>query len=204
MTSPQPKRPGRKTVRPKRAARDARPSWEAETPVGLPSTVRSPSGGPPLPRVPAALARRFQQVCAAMLAEAIAGDEVVQLEYASLIALELEPGIDQRRLAEAVGIDPSHASLIVDRLDSLGLVVRRVSATDRRARELNLTAKGKALWRRLRLKGFVANQRILAPLAPAEREVFLDLLVCVIEGNRAHARPGGGRRKRSSVPSSST
>jgi hypothetical protein len=37
------------------------------------------------------------------------------LEYGTLLCLELEPGIDQRRLAEAMGIDPSNASLIVDR-----------------------------------------------------------------------------------------
>jgi len=149
------------------------------------------------------LARRFQQVCATMVAEALSGEEVVQLEYGSLIALGIEPGIDQRRLADAMGIDPSNASLIVDRLHSKGLIERRINDADRRARELYLTAKGKALWRRLRPKTSVANQRVLAPLAPAERELFLDLLIRIIEGNRAHARPGTGRRKRDSFRSAS-
>jgi DNA-binding MarR family transcriptional regulator len=147
------------------------------------------------------LARRFQQICAAMIAEALFGEELVQLEYGSLIALEIEPGVDQRRLAEAMGIDPSNASLIVDRLHSMGLVERRIRGADRRARELYLTSKGKAVWRRLRAKTSAANQRVLAPLAPAERELFLDLLIRVIEGNRAHARPGAGRRKRGSLQS---
>jgi DNA-binding MarR family transcriptional regulator len=169
----------------------------------LPPTTPSAGGGPPLPRRAAPLARRFQQVCAAMVAEAIAGEELVQLEYGSLIALELEPGVDQRRLAEAMGIDPSHACLIVDRLHSMGLVERRINDADRRVRQLHLTPKGKALWRRLRVKSAVANDRVLAPLAPAERELFLDLLIRVIEGNRAHARPGAGRRKRGSLQSPS-
>jgi DNA-binding MarR family transcriptional regulator len=169
--------------------------------VRLPPVVMSASGGPPLPRVPAALARRFQQVCASMVAEAIAGEPVVQLEYGSLIAIEIEPGIDQRRLAEAMGIDTSNASLIVERLHAMGLIKRQVSAADRRARQLFLTPKGKTLWRRVRLKSSVASQRVLAPLAPDERELFLDFLVRVIEGNRPHARPGGGRRKRGSLQS---
>src|SRR5712691_13110731 len=72
--------------------------------------VRSTTGAPPLPRRASPLARRFQQVCAAMIAEALAGEELVQLEYGSLICIDIEPGLDQRRLAEAMGIDPSNAS----------------------------------------------------------------------------------------------
>jgi DNA-binding MarR family transcriptional regulator len=138
-----------------------------------------------------------------MISDAIAGGGVVQIEFASLVALEIEPGIDQRRLADAVGIDPSNASLVVERLHSLGLIERRISGVDRRARELYLTPKGKALWRRLRVKSHVANVKVLAPLAPHERELFLDMLVRVLQGNWAHARPGGGRRKRSSATSKS-
>jgi DNA-binding MarR family transcriptional regulator len=170
----------------------------------LPPIVQSASGAPPLTRAASALARRFQLICATMIAEALAGEDVVQLEYGTLLCLEIEPGIDQRRLAEAMGIDPSNASLIVDRLHSKELIERRVNGDDRRARELYLTPKGKALWRRLRPKTSVANERVLAPLAPAQRELFLDLLIRLIEGNRAYSRPGAGRRKRGSERSSSS
>jgi DNA-binding MarR family transcriptional regulator len=131
-----------------------------------------------------------------MIAEALAGEEVVQLEYGTLLCLEIEPGIDQRRLAEAMGIDPTNASLIIERLHSRGLVERRVKETDRRANALYLTTKGKALWRRLRPETSAANERVLAPLTQSQRELFLDLLILLIEGNRTHAIPGAGRRKR--------
>jgi DNA-binding MarR family transcriptional regulator len=85
----------------------------------------------------------------------------------------------------------------------MGLVERRINGSDRRARELYLTPKGSALWRHLRIKSSVANAQILAPLAPHERELFLDLLIRVIQGNWAHARPGGGRRQRS-IPNSTS
>jgi len=138
-----------------------------------------------------------------MVAEALAGEDIVQLEYGTLIALEIEPGVDQRRLADAMGVDPSNASLIVDRLHSKGLIKREVNDADRRARNLYLTSKGRALWRRLNVKASIANDRVLAPLGLAERERFLDMLVRVIEGNREHARPGAGRRKRRSPQSPS-
>jgi DNA-binding MarR family transcriptional regulator len=176
----------------------ARVYTPSRPPGTLPAIVSSASGSPPLVRAAAPLTRRFQLICATMVAEALAGEEVVQLEYGTLLCLEIEPGIDQRRLAEAMGIDPSNASLIVDRLHSKGLIERRVNGNDRRARELYLTPKGRALWRRLRPKTSAANERVLAPLAPAQRELFLDLLIRLIEGNRAHSRPGAGRRKRGS------
>lgn len=188
----------RQTAQPKPVSRRAG-EWSAHCSAAeamkLPTTVVPGDGAPPLPRVPAALARRFQQVCATMVGEAIADDGIVQLEYGSLIALEIEPGIDQRRLADAMGIDPSSASLIADRLEAKGLIQRRINGADRRARQLFLTRKGQALWRRLRVKSRVANMAVLAPLAPHERELFLDMLIRVIQGNWRQARPGGGRRK---------
>jgi DNA-binding MarR family transcriptional regulator len=171
-------------------------------PGARPPVVPSKTGAPPLVRVAAPLARRFQQVCATLIAEALAGEDLAQLEYGSLVCLEIEPGIDQRRLAEAMGIDPSNASIIVDRLHSKGLIERRINGADRRARELYLTPDGKKLWRRLRPKTSAANARVLAPLTSRERELLLDLLIRVIEGNREHARPGAGRRKRGSLQSS--
>jgi DNA-binding MarR family transcriptional regulator len=188
----------------KKSRRVPRPSPSTgATSVTLPLMVPSASGAPPLPRIASPLARRFQQVCAAFVAEALSGEDVVQLEYGTLLYVEIEPGLDQRRLAEAMGIDPSNASLIVDRLHSSGLIERRINGADRRAHQLYLTPEGRALWRRLRPRASAANERVLAPLAPAERKQFLDLLIRVIDGNRAHARPGAGRRKRGSLQSRS-
>jgi DNA-binding MarR family transcriptional regulator len=157
--------------------------------------------GIPIRKVAAPLARRFQQVCASIIAEALDGTSIVQLEYAALIFIEDVPGIDQRRLAEAMGVDRNNASLLLEQLETKGLVLRRINGTDRRARELFLTRKGKALCHRVRPTLRAANERILAPLAPPEREVFLDMLVRVVVGNRVHARPGAGRRKPASRPS---
>src|SRR5713226_6448176 len=120
----------------------ARPHAKSLAASALPPIVQSASGAPPLVRAASALARRFQLICATMVAEALAGEDVVQLEYGTLLCLEIEPGIDQRRLAEAMGVDPTNVSLIVERLHSKGLIERRVNGEDRRARELYLTPKG--------------------------------------------------------------
>jgi len=118
-----------------------------------------------------------------------------QLQYAALMVLDDMPGIDQRRLAEALGIAPFNAGQLVIELAALGLVDRRTNGADRRARSLRLTPSGHSLCQKLRPRNLAANRRILGALAPKEKKTFLDLLVRVIESNETYARPGAGRRK---------
>ena len=51
-------------------------------------------------------------------------------------------------LAVALGIDPANATAVVDDLESLGLVRRRPHPTDRRAKVVEATRKGKDMARR--------------------------------------------------------
>lgn len=134
-----------------------------------------------------------------MVADALEDADLVQLEYALLVFLDDVPGISQQSLSEALGIDRNNVSLIVDKLEARGLLKRMVNGADRRARELTITSEGRKLWRSCQPRIRRANDRILTVLSPDEKELFLDLLVRVVEGNRVHARPGGGRRKRGSV-----
>jgi DNA-binding MarR family transcriptional regulator len=150
------------------------------------------------PQRPAYLARRFQQVCAGLISESLAKEGLTQFQLAVLSGINRVPGIDQRRLSDALGIVPENISQIVDELEQTALVERRMNGADRRSRQLFLTQKGKALRRRLLPGNESANAHILKPLKPQERELFLDMLRRVIEGNEQYARPGLGRRKRGS------
>jgi DNA-binding MarR family transcriptional regulator len=51
-------------------------------------------------------------------------------------------------LAAALGIDPPNATVVVDDLESLGLARRRPHPTDRRAKVVEPTRKGKEMARR--------------------------------------------------------
>jgi DNA-binding MarR family transcriptional regulator len=176
---------------------------ESRRPKEPPKSMIGP-GGIPLRRVLAPLVRRLQQVCLSMITDALAGAELVQLEYALLVFVDDVPGISQQMLSEALGIDRNNVSLIADKLEARGLLKRVVKGADRRARELYLTPQGRKLWRQYLPRIRQANDQILTSLKASEREVFLDMLVRVVEANRVHARPGGGRRKRGSVKSSRT
>ena len=107
-----------------------------------------------------------------------------------------EPDLDQSALAARLGVDRNSTSLLVGSLETKGLVVRRVSEADRRARQVRLTPKGERLLDKLHPPAIELQQQILNVLDPTERKLFMSLLVRIIEANADRARPGTGRRKR--------
>ena len=56
--------------------------------------------------------------------------------------------LSMRELADALGIDPPNATVVVDELESQGLVRRGPHPSDRRAKLVEATRKGKAMARR--------------------------------------------------------
>jgi DNA-binding MarR family transcriptional regulator len=151
--------------------------------------------GSPVRRVPVSLSRRFFQICMAVAAEVAGQEELTASQFGALTYLYDEPEIDQIGLAARLGIDRSNTSTLLDELEKKGLVERRVSDVDRRAKLLRLTRRGIDVRDRLRPKAGVAQANILAVLKPADRERFLDMLVEIIDANETYARPGASRRK---------
>src|SRR5260370_20101292 len=136
---------------------------------GLPARLKNPVRQ--AHRHAAHLARRFQQICLGVLAEVLEPQDLTPLQYAVLGSLDDAPGIDQRRLAERLGIDAVTAHHLVEQLEAAGLLDRRVAAEDRRARTLSLTAPGATLRQKLRSPMMATQDRILAPISRRERAV---------------------------------
>jgi DNA-binding MarR family transcriptional regulator len=60
----------------------------------------------------------------------------------ALFSLDASEGRSMRSLADEWKCDPSNATWIIDRLEKLGLVERRIVPTDRRVKLVALTPKG--------------------------------------------------------------
>ena len=149
----------------------------------------------PSHRVPAHLARRFNQICLGVTAEILESEGLTPLLFGVLAAVLEEPGRGQKQAAERMGVDAVNFGQMIDELEGKGLVERKIDPDDRRARKLFVTERGAALRGRLRPSLLAAQGRLLAPLSPDERTALLDMLVRVIEANDSYARPGNGRRK---------
>jgi DNA-binding MarR family transcriptional regulator len=154
----------------------------------------------PVRLAPMPLARRLLQICTTAMAESLQGEDLTPLQYGVLAYVWGEPDIDQIGVAARVGVDRTNASLLVDQLEARGLLVRRVSETDRRVRQLRLTARGDALYKRIAPAVRRRQDQLLSGLSPTERDAFMQMLIRVINANEELARPGTGRKKRSSVP----
>jgi len=169
-------------------------------PSATPAAAGARSKVPPSHRVPAHLARRFQQICLGIASEVTELAGLTPIEYAVISALYDAPGTDQGSLAALLGINAVSTHHMMHRLEAAGLVEQRVDPSDRRSRVVRLTARGHALKTELHSAARAAQDRILAPLVPAERPLFVDMLTRLVEAHEAYARPGNGRRRPSSRP----
>lgn len=132
--------------------------------------------------------RRLQQIAVAIFLQEAEGTGVTPVQYAALQAVANQPGIDQRSLAGAVGLDTSTVAGVIDRLEARGLLARSLSPDDRRVRLLALTPEGEALLAQVLPAMRRAQDRILAPLNKADRATFMRLLRALVSGNNEHSR----------------
>ena len=80
------------------------------------------------------------------------------------------------RLGSAMGIDPSTMVSLIDQLEVAELAKRRPRPTDRRAREVAITPKGRRVLKRARELAIEVEDDVLRGLSQAERRQFLALL----------------------------
>lgn len=150
----------------------------------------------PLPRAPIPMGRRFIQIAYAMADELWQAENSDFSEFSVLMALWRQPDRDQISLAEQIGVDRTNIGFILDRMESDGLIARKVNPDDRRARLTSLTKAGREKLERLAPTTAVLREKLFAPLTKDEREMFYDLLERIISANEHYSRPGAGRRKR--------
>jgi len=82
----------------------------------------------------------------------------------------------QQEIGSAMGIDPSTMVSLIDQLESAGLAKRRPHPTDRRAREVAITAKGRRALERGRRMANQVEDEVLRGLTAGERRELLSLL----------------------------
>jgi DNA-binding MarR family transcriptional regulator len=107
------------------------------------------------------------------------GLETIGLTPASFGLLNLigaGRGATQRELGSAMGIDPSTMVSLLDELEAAGLAKRRPHPTDRRARQVVITSKGRRLLEQGRQMALQVEDVVLGGLSADERRQLLNLL----------------------------
>jgi DNA-binding MarR family transcriptional regulator len=137
---------------------------------------------------PGFLVRRLHQIGVAIFTDEMADLGITPVQFGAMSIVGMKPGIDQSALGEELGTDPANTTDVINRLVKNAYVVRAVSPKDRRMRSIHLTDRGRDVV--IEANGRLKNvqTRFLSPLKMADREIFLDLMIEVIEGNNSLGR----------------
>lgn len=138
--------------------------------------------------LPGYLVRRLHQIVTSTCLAAWNGLNITPLQYAALMATREFPGIDQRGLARAIAIDRSTIGTVVGQMERAKWIVRRTSRSDRRNKEIYLTAEGAELLRRAQPIAWEIQDRYLGVLTGRERAAFVELLAKLVERNNHLSR----------------
>lgn len=148
---------------------------------------------------------------AAQLGAALADLGITVREYCVLLKAEGEGDAageerTQNVVAELAALDKTTMVVTLDALERAGLAERRISSTDRRARVVAVTAKGRRVLTRAVAVVDEVNAQALDVLHPAARDAFVDALETLTAGPWAtpsHTAPAQ-RRKQVRAASSGT
>lgn len=110
-------------------------------------------------------------------------------KISTLLIVGTNPGIRPSTVAHVIMKDRSAMNRLLGQLKTAGLLVQRVSASERRAHELYLTEKGEALARRVRAIARAQNKRFFSVLSAEEQGQLRSLLRRVYGHYRDAPRP---------------
>ena len=110
------------------------------------------------------------------IADALKSVGLTPALFGLLNVLGAREGAIQQELSSAMGIDPSTMVSLIDELEKAGLAKRRPHPTDRRAREVAITPKGRRVLERGRGLANQVDDDVLQGLTAAERRQLLTLL----------------------------
>ncbi|MFF4696347.1 MarR family winged helix-turn-helix transcriptional regulator [Streptomyces chattanoogensis] len=123
----------------------------------------------------AAINRRYSQEAEA----AASNHDLTPLQAKALLAAE--GPVPTRRIADRLHAEPSNVTVIIDRLESRGLVERSLDPDDRRVKRVGATTAGRTAAADLRARMPFAAEP-LARLTTQQRETLRELLQLILEG----------------------
>jgi DNA-binding MarR family transcriptional regulator len=137
---------------------------------------------------PGHLIRRAQQIAVAIFMDECADYDLTPVQYAALVAIRENPGIDATRLSALIAFDRSTLGNVLERLETRQLISRYGAREDKRIKLLELTPVGSALVKRAEAAVLRAQDRMLAPLQPKDRSKLMELLDQLVELNNDASR----------------
>lgn len=113
----------------------------------------------------------------------VEGRNLTPGSFEILELLDNNPGLGQTRIASVIGLDKSSLVPALTRLETLGLVMRKPSAIDKRANELRITSKGRKMLETMRKYVLERELRITRGMSKSEIKTLNRLLIHIARVN---------------------
>jgi DNA-binding MarR family transcriptional regulator len=126
----------------------------------------------------------------------IAGFGISPPHFGILRWIHANEGRNQRELSLHLGVVPSRLVVLLDELETKGLVARERSVQDRRSQQLQLTRKGSRLLEKVERIAAAHDAEMGSSLTVPERETLIELCskLAAHRGLIPHGHPGYGKR----------
>ncbi|WP_244465963.1 MarR family transcriptional regulator [Hyphomicrobium sp. GJ21] len=111
----------------------------------------------------------------------LGADGLTPRQYAVLLTVAQNEGLNQTQLVELTGIDRSTLADIIRRMLKKGMLQRRRTRNDARAYSVKITEQGTRILKAHDPLARRVDERILASLAVAQRERFLQDLNAIVQ-----------------------
>ena len=131
--------------------------------------------------MPGHLLRRCHQIAVAVFLDECQAFDLTPPQYVTLAALATHGPLDKATIGGVAALDRTTVAVVIKNLQERGFVSTRASQQDRRAKLNDITAEGLATLQAVQDHAERAQERMLAPLTPKERDEFVRLL-----GKMAH------------------
>jgi DNA-binding MarR family transcriptional regulator len=135
---------------------------------------------------PGYLLRRSGQLVTTAFDQRMGGMGITASQLTSFLAVQVQPGMQQRELASVLGWDEATIGLMVRKLESQGLFERRNSPRSRRGKEIYLTEAGRVFYRKIKPHVGEVQRTLLQALSPDERKQILYLLSKMLNVTNSH------------------
>lgn len=125
---------------------------------------------------PAHIIRRAHQRATMRFQEVLGSHDLTPTQLAALATIMKHGEVSQNQLGRLTAMDPSTISIVIRKLSKHGLVERTASPDDQRLSMIRLTPKGLDYTKPLLAKSVEVGRRVLSPLKPSERALFMEML----------------------------
>jgi len=114
--------------------------------------------------------------------------DLTPIQYASLLAIRDQPGIDQRGISKIIAIDRSTVGTVLRTLEIKGFIERTVPSDNQRIKTAHISEEGEKVLLGTSEAIAAVQRRLLKPLDVEEQKIFLGLLSKLVSVNNIHSR----------------